>query len=177
MIKIAITSVPFNHEQLEAFQRLFEAYSLFSKPMKSKSFLKIHSFSLVIYTNITRHTLTQTRLRHMSAHIMVCFAPFIFMVFYCNGWRTDRFDNLTTKGFNLHLCKSNFRRPAKQNLFSISSSNLWLLVHKVDIPLSSMCHSNHVFDVTVFCCSCQLKSQDQFIGPIFRIGHTKCSLL
>ena len=41
-IKIAITSVAFNREQLEAFQRLFEAYSLFSKPMKSKSLLKIN---------------------------------------------------------------------------------------------------------------------------------------
>ena len=48
MIKIAITLVAFNREQLEAFQRLFEAYSLFSKPMKSKSLLKIHLFSLVI---------------------------------------------------------------------------------------------------------------------------------
>ena len=47
-IKIAITSVAFNCEQLEAFQRLFEAYSLFSKPMKSKRLLKIPLFSLVI---------------------------------------------------------------------------------------------------------------------------------
>ena len=47
-IKIAITLVAFNREQLEAFQRLFEAYSLFSKPMKSKSLLKIDLFSLVI---------------------------------------------------------------------------------------------------------------------------------
>ena len=46
-IKIAITLVAFNREQLEAFQRLFEGYSLFSKPMKSKSLLKIHIFSLV----------------------------------------------------------------------------------------------------------------------------------
>ena len=41
-MKIAIPSVAFNHEQLDAFQRLFEAYSLFSKPMKSKSLLKIY---------------------------------------------------------------------------------------------------------------------------------------
>ena len=47
-IKIAITLVAFNREQLEAFQRLFEAYSLFLKPIKSKSLLKIHLLSLVI---------------------------------------------------------------------------------------------------------------------------------
>ena len=41
-MKIAIPSVAFNREQLDAFQRLFEAYSLFSKPMKSKSLLKIY---------------------------------------------------------------------------------------------------------------------------------------
>ena len=38
----AIPSVAFNREQLDAFQRLFEAYSLFSKPMKSKSLLRIY---------------------------------------------------------------------------------------------------------------------------------------
>ena len=47
-IKIAITLVAFNREQLEAFQRLFEAYSLFSKPIKLKSLLKVHLLSLVI---------------------------------------------------------------------------------------------------------------------------------
>ena len=47
-IEIAIPSVTFNREQLEAFQRLFQAHSLFSKPMKLKSLLKIHLFSLVI---------------------------------------------------------------------------------------------------------------------------------
>ena len=47
-IKIAILSVAFNCELLEAFQRLFEAYSLFSKAMKSKGLLKIYLFSLVI---------------------------------------------------------------------------------------------------------------------------------
>ena len=47
-IKIAIMSVAFNREQLGAFERVFEAYSLFLKPMKSKSLLKIHLFSLVI---------------------------------------------------------------------------------------------------------------------------------
>ena len=41
-MKIAIPSVAFNREQLDAFQRLFEAYSLLSKPMKSKSLLKIY---------------------------------------------------------------------------------------------------------------------------------------
>ena len=41
-IKIVIPSVAFNREQLDAFQRLFEAYSLLSKPMKSKSLLKIY---------------------------------------------------------------------------------------------------------------------------------------
>ena len=110
--------------KIDAFQRLFEAYSLFSKPMKLKSLLKIYLFSLVIYTNITKQTLRQTRSRYMLAHVIARFAPFIFMVFYCNGWPTDRFDYLTAKGFNLHWCKSNFRRPAEQNLFCISSSNL-----------------------------------------------------
>ena len=75
------------------------------------------------YTNITKETLRQTKARHMLAHVMDRLAPFIFMVFYCNGWRTDRFDKLTAKGFNLHLGKSNFRRPPEQNLFCISSSN------------------------------------------------------
>ena len=60
----------------------------------------------------------------MLAHVMARFAPFIFMVFYCNGWQTDRFDNLTAKGFNLHWGKNNFRRPAEQIFFCISSSNL-----------------------------------------------------
>ena len=41
-MKIAIPSVSFNREQLDAFQRLFEAYSLFSKPMKSKPLLRIY---------------------------------------------------------------------------------------------------------------------------------------
>ena len=58
----------------------------------------------------------------MLAHVMARFAPFIFMVFYCNGWQTDRFDNLTAKGFNLHWCKSNLKRPAEQNLLCISSA-------------------------------------------------------
>ena len=47
-IKIAILSVVFKREQLEAFQRLFEAYFLFSKPMKLRSLLKIYLSSLVI---------------------------------------------------------------------------------------------------------------------------------
>ena len=41
-IKIAILSVAFNREQLEAFQRLFEAFFLFSKPMKLRSLLKMY---------------------------------------------------------------------------------------------------------------------------------------
>ena len=72
---------------------------------------------------ITKQT-QRTRSRHMSAHLMARFAPFILTMFYCNVWRTKRFDNLTVKGFNLHWCKSNVRKPAEQNLFSISSSNL-----------------------------------------------------
>ena len=47
-IRIAIQSVKFNREQLEAFQRFFEACFLFSKPMKLRSLLKIWLFSLVI---------------------------------------------------------------------------------------------------------------------------------
>ena len=47
-IKIAILSVAFNREQLEAFLRLFEACFLFSKPMESRSLLQIYLFSLVI---------------------------------------------------------------------------------------------------------------------------------
>ena len=109
-MKIAIPSVAFNCEQLDAFQRLFEAYSLFSKPMKSKSLLTIYLFSLVIYTNITKQTLRQPRSHYMLAHIMARFVSFIFMVFYCNGWRTDHFDN--AKGFNLHWCKSNRPFPS-----------------------------------------------------------------
>ena len=58
-----------------------------------------------------KQTLRQTRSHHMSAPVMACFAPFILMLFYCSGWRTDCFDNLTAKGFNLQWCKSKFRRP------------------------------------------------------------------
>ena len=47
-IKIAILLVAFNREQLEAFQRLFEACLLFLKPMNLRSLLKIYLFSLVI---------------------------------------------------------------------------------------------------------------------------------
>ena len=47
-IRIAILSVAFNREQLEAFQRLFEACFLFSKPMKLRSLPKIYLVSLVI---------------------------------------------------------------------------------------------------------------------------------
>ena len=62
-IKIAITSVAFNSEHLEAFETLFEAYSLFSKPMKSKSLLKIHLFSLVIlYKHYKSNVILNTRM-------------------------------------------------------------------------------------------------------------------
>ena len=46
-IKIAILSVALR-QQLEVFQRLFEAFFLFSKPMKLRSLLKIYLFYLVI---------------------------------------------------------------------------------------------------------------------------------
>ena len=98
------------------FKDFFDAYSLFSKPMKSKSLLKIYLFSLVISY---KHYEADTEADKVEPHVSSC------MVFYCNGWRTDRFDNLSAKGFNLHWCKSNFRRPVEQNLFCISSSN-WL---------------------------------------------------
>ena len=63
----------------------------------------------------------------MSAHVMAPFVPFISMVFYCNGWRTDCFDNLTAKVFNLHWCKSNLRMPVlckitgKLHVFDVSA--------------------------------------------------------
>ena len=81
-------------------------------------------FSLVIlYKHYEADTEADKGALLLLAHVMARFAPFIFMVFYCNGWQTDRFDNLTAKGFNLHWGKSNFRRPAEQNFFRISSSN------------------------------------------------------
>ena len=80
MIKIAIRSVPFNHEQLEAFQRLFEAYSLFSKPMKSKSFLKIHSFSLVI---LYKHYKAYTDADKVAPHVRSYYG--LFCTFYLYG--------------------------------------------------------------------------------------------
>ena len=115
------------------------------------------------YTNITKQTLRQTRSRHISAQVMARFAPLIFTVFYCNVWRADRFDNLTVKGSNLHWCKSNLRKPAEQNLYSISSSNSWSPVRNIDIPLLSTFHSNRVCDIAVFCCSCKV-----FSGTIYR---------
>ena len=47
-MKIAILSVAFNREQLEAFQRLFEAFFMFSKPIKLRSLLKMHLSYLLI---------------------------------------------------------------------------------------------------------------------------------
>ena len=79
-IKIAITSVAFNCEQLEAFQRLFEAYSLFSKPMKSKSLLKIHLFSLVILYN---HYEADTDADKVVPHVHSCYGS--FCAFYLYG--------------------------------------------------------------------------------------------
>ena len=76
-IKIAITSVAFNREQLEAFQRLFEAYSLFSKPMKPKSLLKIHLFSLVI---LYKHYEADTDADKVAPHVRSCYGLFCAFV-------------------------------------------------------------------------------------------------
>ena len=56
----------------------------------------------------------------MLAHVMARFAPFISMVFYCNGWQTDRFDNLTAKGFNLHWGKT-ILGGLQNKIFSVSA--------------------------------------------------------
>ena len=79
-IKIAITSVAFNREQPEAFQRLFEAYSLFSKPMKSKSLLKIHLFSLVI---LYKRYEADTGADKVAPHVRSCYRS--FCAFYLYG--------------------------------------------------------------------------------------------
>ena len=79
-IKIAITSVAFNREQLEAFQRLFEVYSLFSKPMKSKSLLKIHLFFLVI---LYKHYEADTDADKVASHVRSCYGS--FCAFYLYG--------------------------------------------------------------------------------------------
>ena len=79
-IKIAITSVAYNHEQLEAFQRLFEAYSLFSKPMNLKSLLKINLFSQVI---LYKHYEADTEADKVAPHVSSCYGS--FCAFYLYG--------------------------------------------------------------------------------------------
>ena len=126
-IKIAIPSVAFNREQLEAFQRLFEAYSLFSKAMKSKSLLKIYLFSLVI---LYKHYKPDAEADKVTPHVSSyygSFCAFYLYGVYCNGWQTDCFDNLTAKGFNPHWCKSNLGMPVlckitgKLHVFDVSA--------------------------------------------------------
>ena len=80
MIKIAIMLVAFNCEQLEAFQRLFEAYSLFLKTMKSKSLLKIYLFSLVI---LYKHYEADTEADKVALHVSSCYGS--FCTFYLYG--------------------------------------------------------------------------------------------
>ena len=157
-IKIAILSFAFNREQVEGFQRLLKLASSFQSQWNWEVYLKFIYFTWWFYTNSTKQTLRQTRSRHMSAHVMARFAPFIFTVFYCNVWHTARFDNLTDKGLTQHWCKSNFRKPAEQNLFSFSSSNSWLPMRNIEIPWLSMSHSNRVWDIAVCCCSCRVFS-------------------
>ena len=72
-MKIAIPSVAFNREQLDAFQRLFKAYSLFSKPMKLKSLLKIYLFSLVI---LDKHYEADTEADKVTPHVSSCYGSF-----------------------------------------------------------------------------------------------------
>ena len=72
-IKIAIRLVALNREQLEAFQRLSEAYSLFSKPMKSKSLLKIYLFFLVI---LCKHYEADTAADEVVPHVSSCYGSF-----------------------------------------------------------------------------------------------------
>ena len=79
-IKIAITSVAYNREQLEAFQRLFEAYSLFSKPMKLKNLLKINLFSQVI---LYKHYEADTEAGKVAPHVSSCYGS--FGAFYLYG--------------------------------------------------------------------------------------------
>ena len=79
-IKLAIMSVAFNREQLEAFQRLFDAYSLFSKPMKSKSLLKNNLFSLVI---LYKHYEADTEADKVTPHVSSCYGW--FCAFYLYG--------------------------------------------------------------------------------------------
>ena len=78
-IKLAIMSVAFNCEQLEAFQRLFYAYSLFSKPMNSKSLLKINLFSLVI---LYKHYEADTEAEKVAPHVSSCYGSFCAIYLY-----------------------------------------------------------------------------------------------
>ena len=50
--------------------------------MKSNSLPKIYLFSLVI---LYKHNEADTEADKFVPHVMARFAPFIFMVFYCNG--------------------------------------------------------------------------------------------
>ena len=79
-MKIAVPSVACNREQLDAFQRLFEAYSLFSKPMKLKSLLKIYLFSLVI---LYKHYKADTEADKVAPHVSSCYCS--FCAFYLYG--------------------------------------------------------------------------------------------
>ena len=146
---------------LRHFKDFLKLASCFRSRWNWEVYFKFLYFPWWFYTNIKKQTLRQTRLPHMSAHVMARLAPFIFTVFYCNVWRTDRFDNLTVKEFNLHWCNSNFRKPAEKKKFSISSSNSWSPVRNIDIPLLSTFHSNSVCDIAVCCCKV-------FSGSIYR---------
>ena len=146
---------------LRHFKDFLKLPSCFRSQWNWEVYLKFTYFTLWFYTIITKRTLRQTRSRHISAHVMARFAPFIFTVFYCNVSQADRFENLTVKGFSLCWCKINLRKPAEQNLYSTSSSNLWSPVRNIGIPLLSTFHSNRVCDIAVFfflvfCCSCKV---------------------
>lgn len=157
---------------LRHFKDFFKLSSCFRSQWNWEVYLKFIYLSLWFYTNITKQTLRQTKSRHISAHVMARFASSTLTVFYCNVSQADRFDNLTVEGFNLFWCKSNLRKPAEQNLYSISSSNSWSSVRNIDIPLLSMFHSNRVCDILRYFVSVAKCSQDQFIGPIFQTGYT-----
>ena len=79
-IKIAILSVAFNREQLEAFQRLFEACFLFLKPMKLRSLLKIYLFSLVI---LYKNDKADTETDKAAPYVTSCYG--LFCAFYLYG--------------------------------------------------------------------------------------------
>ena len=79
-IKIAILLDAFYREQLEAFQRLFEASFLFSKPMKLRSLLKIYLFYLVILYNYYE---ADTETDKVAPHFSPCYGS--FCTFYLYG--------------------------------------------------------------------------------------------